>query len=324
MGAPSAALASLRPELTDSVERFDLAADRQGFIGYDILPVRGVDKASGTYGVVPLEQLLKHPNTRRSPGAGFGRGKFEFFDASFATKEYGWEEAVDNEEAELYSDFIDAEIASAEICLDVILRAAEQRVIDKVLDAAVFTGDLTSALGTRWSVHASATPIDDLVTARKLIWSRTGLWPDTLAISMFTLLDLQQCDQIKDEIKASGAGTQAMEGDVTPSMLARLFGLKEVLVQGSAKNTAVQTSDAAIESMWPVTKALLFRKNRTGNFKEPGLGRTLAWNKMGGVEPMFESYEEPQTDSIIIRRRHRVSEHLIYSKCGHVLTNLAP
>lgn len=324
MPRPSSALASLRPEL-ESVAEFDLAADRMGFIGYDILPIKGVEKAQGTFGVIPLEQLLKHPETRRSPGSGFGRGKFQFHDVDFATKEHGWEEPVDLEEAELYEDFIDAEANAAEVCLDVILRAAETRIINTVLDSAVFTGALTSALtgGKEWTDPEASTPVDDIIALRKTIWGRTGLWPDTLAISMFTLLDLQRNVQIMELIKADGAGSPAKPSDVTAAMIAQCIGLREVLVQGSAQNTAQQGETAAIESMWPIEKALLFRKNRTGNFREAGLGRTLSWNKMGTDAPRYESYDEPQTDSRIIRRRHRVQEKIIYAKCGHVLTNLA-
>ena len=59
MPSPSTALATLRPDLGGSFEEFDLAMDRQGFIATRVLPVLEVAKASGVFGKIPIEQLLK-------------------------------------------------------------------------------------------------------------------------------------------------------------------------------------------------------------------------------------------------------------------------
>lgn len=326
MPAPTTTLASLRPELGDSVLEFDLAADRLGFIGNRILPIFPVARISGPFGIIPVEFLLKHPDTRRQVGGGFGRGKIRFEDSSYYTREYGWEEPVDNEEAEIYRDYFDAEVITAEVCLDVILRSGEQRILDKVLDTAVFTGDLTTALtnGKRWTEHSAATPIDDVNAAREAIWARTGQWADTMAISYHTFLELQQCTQIIEKITASGAGQAAKASDVNPALLAQVLNLKEVLVQGSARNAANQGQAASIAAMWPKSKALVFVKNRTASIRDPGLGRTFAYDKLGSAGvPMFESYDEPQTDARIIRRRHRVEEKILRAACGHTITNLS-
>ena len=59
MPNPSEALATQRPDLAQSLEEFDLEADRAGFIGLDILPVFEVDVQAGNFGIIPLEQLLQ-------------------------------------------------------------------------------------------------------------------------------------------------------------------------------------------------------------------------------------------------------------------------
>ena len=60
---------------------------RLGFIGHRVFPVIEAAKAGGTFGRIPLEQLLKMPETRRAPGAGYARGKWTFEPASYATEE---------------------------------------------------------------------------------------------------------------------------------------------------------------------------------------------------------------------------------------------
>lgn len=321
MPAPSTLLTSLRPDISGSLEEFDLAANRNGFVGHLILPTFSVALVSSTFGVIPVEQLLKHPETNRNVRGGFNRGEWKFGEDSYTTKENGWEERVDKEEAKIYANFFDAELVSGQVCLDVVLRAAEQRKINKVLDSAVFTGAKTSAAGTKWN-NSAATPVADVRAARDALWARCGLWADTLAISEHTFQDLQANDEIKDEIQASGAGSPTKAADVTKEMIARCFNLAELIVAGGTLNSANQGQAAAFGSMWPREKALLFRKARTNNIREPALGRTFTWKEMGDDMPMFESYDESQTDSRIIRYRHRVDEKLVMSDLGHVITNV--
>ena len=68
MPSPSTSLATLRPELGGSMEAFDLAADRAGFIGLKLLPVFEAAEQSGSFGKIPLEELLKNRDTERAPG----------------------------------------------------------------------------------------------------------------------------------------------------------------------------------------------------------------------------------------------------------------
>jgi hypothetical protein len=321
MPAPSTQLTSLRPDISGSVEEFDLAANRNGFVGPLILPSFPVSLVSSTFGVIPVAQLLKHPEVDRNLRGGFNRGEWKFAEDSYLTKEFGWEERVDNQEAKIYANYFDAEMVSAQICLDVVLRAAEQRIINKVTDSAVFTGSKTSAAATEWNDPAS-TPVDDVKAAREAIWALCGLWADTLTISEHTFQDLQANEQIKELITANGAGAAAKASDITRQMLAQCFNLSEVIVSGGTLNSANQGQTAAFGSMWPRTKALLFRKSRSGNIKEPGLGRTFNWKELGPDMPVYESYDEPQSDSRILRYRHRVDEKLIMSECGHVITGV--
>ena len=44
MPAPTSTLATLRPDLAGSFMQFDLALDRQGFIGYQVAPIIDVQK----------------------------------------------------------------------------------------------------------------------------------------------------------------------------------------------------------------------------------------------------------------------------------------
>ena len=58
MPSPTSSLATQRPDLSASLEEFDAAMDRQGFIGQRVLPIFDVAVQAGNMGRIPIEQLL--------------------------------------------------------------------------------------------------------------------------------------------------------------------------------------------------------------------------------------------------------------------------
>jgi hypothetical protein len=128
MPTPNEALATLRPDLGGSFQDFDHEMDRQGFIAARLLPVIEADVSSGTFGRIPLAQLLKNADVKRNSRSGYPRGDWEFQDETFATKEYGFEEPVDARDEKLYGNYFDAELVSAGLARDTVLREAEKRV----------------------------------------------------------------------------------------------------------------------------------------------------------------------------------------------------
>ena len=82
MPAPTTSLATLRPDLAGSLTEFDLQANEGGFVARQVLPVMNVAKSSGSYGIIPIEQLLQERDTARAPGSGYARGNWEFDDAT--------------------------------------------------------------------------------------------------------------------------------------------------------------------------------------------------------------------------------------------------
>lgn len=323
MPTPSSSLATLRPELGGSLEEFNLAMDRAGFIGARVLPVMDVAKASGDFGVIPIEQLLQTRNTARAPGGGYARGSFKFETANFATKEHGAEEPVDDNEAEVYRDYIDAELVATERARDAVLRNAEIRASDLLFNATTYTGAaLTTNVSTEWSTAATCTPITDVNAARNKVWDGTGLWPNALIINRHVFHNLRNAAQIKDAISASGAGGATKLSDVSAQLLALVFDLKYVFVAGGAKNTANEAS-LTLGKIWDSEYAMVCRVAESNDLREPCIGRTFHFSADGSeIGARIESYREEQTRSQIIRARHQVQEKILYTACGHLLTNI--
>lgn len=320
MPAPSESLATLRPDLGGSLEEFNLAADRQGFIGNRVLPVIEANKPSGTFGTIPLEQLLKTPETRRASRTAYPRGKWTFEDQSYQTAEYGWEEPVDDRDERFYGDYFDAEMVSAELARDIVLRAHEIRAAAAVFDAVTWT---PTAVTDEWDDYANAVPLDDVETEVQAFFTASGLWPNALVMSRFVFRNLRNCEQVIDRIASQGAGGPTKPKDITAAMLASVFDLDEIIVGGSPKMASQEGVAIDIDPIWSNEYVAVCRVARTGSIKEPCLGRTIHWAEDGSqIGATMESYRDETIRGNVIRARHEVHQKIIYTRMNRLLSNI--
>lgn len=322
MPSPSSSLATLRPDLAASFEKYDLEASRAGFIGHRVFPVMEVAKASGTFGMIPLEQLLANRETRRAPGAGYQRQDWKFETGSFVCEEHGAEEAVDDREASIYRDYFDAELIAAARARDVVLRNAERRIAAAVFNTTTFTGaSLTTAVSTPWSTIASATPVSDVEAAARKVWDLTGLWPNAVIMNKHVFRNARRCAQIVDMAKYNGI-VDVRPSQITPQVLATVFDVDFVLVGDSAYNAAAQGQAASLGKIWSDSYVSVARICTSLDMREPGLGRTFYFAGDGAdVDGRLESYRDETVRSEVIRFRHDVHEKLLYTS-AHLLTNI--
>lgn len=324
MPSPSGTIATLRPDLGGSFEEFDLEMQRRGYVANRVLPVFEAPKASGTFGIVPLEQLLQSPDVKRAPGAGYNRGTWTFDDVSYLCKEYGWEEPIDDREAKMYASYFDAERFASMRAYEFVLGAAERRVAAATFNATTFSGKVTSCgSGLEWSDHTNAVPIDDIETAVLAVFARTGMWPNSLVINRKVFRHLRQNAQIIDRIASSGAGSPTKATDITERMLAQVFDLDEIIVAGTSKNTANEGQTATVAQIWSDEYAMVFCKPRTNDIREACLGRTFHWSEDGSqIGGTVETYRDETVRSDITRVRHDVDEKLIYIDCAQLIDNV--
>lgn len=323
MPSPSTSLASLRPDLAGSMMEYDLEAAELGFVGLDIFPSFETEKKSGTFGRIPLEQLLQARDTARASGGSYNRGNFTFGKETFACIEHGLEEPVDDDESEMYAEFFDAELVATQRCRDGVLRNHEQRVIDKVTDTGIWTGAaLTTAIGTAWTVIATATPIVDIRDAVLKVYDNSGLMANAVILSWKRFQVLKDVVEIIDRIKYSGH-QDPKRLNITMQALADLFGVQKLIVAGGQKNTADEGQNASLASLWPDARAMICRVAVTGDIREPCIGRSLHWggggSQIGGV---VESYRDETVRSDIIRHRMDTDEKRLYIEAGHLLTGI--
>lgn len=321
MGSPSSSLATLRPDLGSMFE-FDLEMDRRGFIATRVAPVLEVSKQAGVFGKIPVEQLLETASTNRAPGSNYSRGNWKFTTASFATEEHGREEVVDRRESSMYREYVDAEMVATARATDAVLRNAEIRMAAMIFNATTFTS-FTTAVSTEWSNASSGSPITDVKTACESVWSQCGLWPNALVVTRHVFRNLRVSAAVIAAIASSGAGDKASQGRVTEQQLAEVFDLPYIIVAGGTKNTANKGQTAVFDKIWDDEYAMVCRIAETNDVSEPCLARTFHWGEDGSnIGGTIESYYEEAVRGDVIRCRHDVDEILMYTECGHLLSNI--
>jgi len=323
MPSPTAALTTLRPDLSGSMEAFDLTIERQGFVAQRVFPVLNVAKQAGVVGTIALADLLKNPETTRAPGAPYSRDTGRFTPTSYACVEYGLEEVVDDREAAMYAEYFDAELVATRRCRSAILRQAEIRVAAQVFNTSTWTGStLTTAITNEWDDYANATPIADVAAASRRIFNGTGFYANAVVMNKQVFDNVRQCDQVVEAIHSYGAGRSTLISDITEEIVASALGVDFCLVAGGAKNSAAEGQTATPAVVWSNEYVMVCRIAVTNDFREPCIGRTFHWSE-DGSQPLgtVETYRDETVRGEVVRCRFDVDEVTLLAAAGHLLSN---
>lgn len=302
-----------------TVMDFDLEMQRRNYVGSRLMPLFGVQARSGRFPRIKLASLLAASGEKieRAAKAGFSRADWEFEIDSFVTVPRGVEEEIDDDERELYKDFFDCEMVATMRAYERLFNAYEQRVIAETVTATV-TATHTAAATAAWDVAASADPRADVKAGKLYIWEKTGLMPNTLVISEWTMENLRDADAIIERINSAGAGSSTKPNEITEQQLAQVLGVDQVLVAKS-----VSYDGTTVSSVFPSDKALLIRTPTTNDMREPCFGRTFVWTgAWGDFMAMPFSYRQENIAADIIRLAHESEEKTIYPELAYVITGV--
>ncbi len=234
----------LRQDLGEVAYEYMLEAEKAGFIGAEIMPIKEVPKQSGNYPKMKVEMMFKTQGSlKRAPKTNYKRGDYEFGTGSYECEEYGFEDLVDAVERALYTTYFDAEVVATLRAMFQVLMAQEIRVADMVMN----TGNITTnqAAAAAWSVAASATPRADVAALKTLMRTNRGIIPNILALAKSLFDELLLTTEIKDAFKYTNpieiGGFEAQK-----RIMSQYFGVDKVLVGNAIKDTAKKGKAASL------------------------------------------------------------------------------
>jgi len=333
MAAPSVAIN--RTDLAITYNEFSLAANRRGYIGGAVLPMIGVMEEAASFSKVTVESLLtKVEDTKRKAKSTYARDDFTWTTDSYDVDEHGVEEVVDDATIERYGDLIRAEGIHTARAINRVLQALEKDIADAVFNTTTWTGaSLTTAAGTPWTTHASATPIANILAAVQKVEESCGQSPNTVIMTKKALRNLKQCAEVKDLLKYWGGDDPKQLDNL--SALATLLEVDQILVANAYRNTADRGQTAALSHIWNDTLCMVCRVMNDGmdgdlEAPEAHIGRSIFSTKNseplpgtsddGSESLIIEEYREEARRGGVIRARNKRQVKILHAEAGHLIS----
>jgi len=299
-----------RADLGEAFHEYMYEAD--GFIGGQAFGLLDVQKKNATLTKMRRESLLRVPDSAKlahAPKSKFNRDDFDHEDLEYNCKDYGHEIQLSREEIEFFANDFDSLATANEVAWFRLMAALDQRVAAILFDGST---NFTTGNGRRTDVAAawgtaSTDIIGDVQTAKEAVRGRTGVEPNTLVIGAGVVPFFLKNDGMRDAIKH----TEMASIEAIKNALSALLGLDRILIGKGVTNTAKEGQAATVTDIWSNIWASVCVTAPAGSpLFTPSVGRTALWTPMSPGIAQVEEYDEPQTDSVVIRSRHYTDELL--------------
>lgn len=304
---------TLRSDLLGTLYDFDPSLE--GFVARQVLPEMPVLNISDELRRVKSDQFANVENTDRAPGGSFNRGtaKYDYFD--YRCTERSWEEQADNVDAKIHGEAMAQELATTRVA-GVLHRRREVNVAAAIFNTSTFANAGT----TEWDTSGGK-PIDDSLDVREIIRKKNGRYPNFCLMSATVFKNLATNAQIIDRIKyVSG---EVVNGMLSVGAVAALLQVPQLIVAGAIKNANGEGLAFNGSDIWDDEYVFWGINSQSLDLKIPQIGKTFVWNTNGlGDMAVMDSYEEPQTDSTIIRGREWADENIFNPDAGYLLSNI--
>lgn len=312
--------ATLRPELGQLAYEFAVEKSQMDFIAEAVLPTFETELQSAQYPVIPSEAFMKLYDTKRAARANYKRSDYVFDFGTYACVDHGWEEAIDDREAALYSRFFDAEVVATKRATDIILRNREKRVADFAMDTGTFAN---GGVTVKWSDTEASDPRGDVQAAITAVRGATGMTPNAVVMSEASFQNVLKAKAFNEAVKY----TESIQTQPRATQIARVaayLGVDRVLVGSAMYDTKVKGQSTVPGSIWSDVRVLVARLAVTPNdLQEPCIGRSFLWTQRASGLLVTESYRDERSASNIIRVRNDIDEAAVFAACGYVMTNIA-
>lgn len=311
--------ATVRPDLEDAVLEYAGGLAGQ-FMGAEIFPFKNVGIKKGTFGKMPIENVTNSaPTGEKAPGSGYERLNSTYETDTFDCVKYGFEEAIDDDEAKEAAIYFDAESEISRLLMFRLMRAYEVRVATLAFSAAGFSG-YTGNVGTEWD-DATATPMNDIqdtiLTMKQNIGGAIGGSEICVAMSEEVFRNVCQTTQVQGKLLGGNGGAvdRVIGADMLgAARLANILGVSKVFYSPAQSGGA---------DIWDDEYCLVYLRSPNNIMRaNVQLGRTFLWTDSTPNPVVVETYRDEVTEADIVRVKQHVDEKIFTYSAGYLLANI--
>lgn len=308
--------AVIRADINTFVE--EVAAVDRLFIGAQVCPLWEVDTKDGQYPrfKVAEAELLNAESTVRAPGGAYGRVMRDYDLDTYGTVDRGLEELVDDSAKADMSRFFDMEVQAAKLVQRSMMLAHELRVSQLYMNASNF--DATAAIAAYTAANVTNGTLDfpgDVLEAIQRLTDR-GYVPNAIVMSSNILTRVRRTSKLQNFIRGNRPSDSELL--ITSKMIGDAFEIPNVFIGKIPYNTAKKGKPASLSPVWG-NAYIWVGQIEAGDPQNGGAGRTLVWNKEGGLW-VSETYRDESRRSNVVRVRHHTSEKVIDANSATLIT----
>lgn len=273
------------------------------FVADRVFPRVPVEKQSDVIGMFSQADWLRDEVEKRQAGDSAVRIGYRPASTSYVADEWAAEHPIDDQvRANASGPYQNPDEAGTRFLSQKMLIKREREFVTNFFTTGnLWTGssDAQDLIGgtdfVQWS-NAASDPIEVIHDKCVRIETATGELPNKLVVGRQVWYDLKNHPDIVDRVKHTSGDA------VTTDVVARLFGLEEVLVAAAVHNTAgegLSYSGAYIAG----DDALLVHTPSAPSLLTPAAGYTLVWTGLVGSEEgqVIDRYREERSKSDILR-----------------------
>lgn len=266
------------------------------YIADRVFPHVPVTKQSDYYYIFRKGAWFRDEARVRGPGANAARGGYPLTDTTYACIERAFAHPVPIELINNADQVLNPMATGVRFATDKVLLAKEKIVSDLATTSGNWTtSDDVEAAWVKDTDGSTNTFIADILTQRQVIRQLIGVLPNVLLMDSKTFDQIKQTYSVLERIKYTG--TSGKPADVTPSTLAQLFELDEVLIGSALYSSAeevVAGTDFTAVDLWETnaTKgaALLYYRPPAASIETPAAGYIFNWKGDAGQKsPVVKS-----------------------------------
>ena len=220
-----------------------IAYKNESYIGELVFPPMRVVKESDKYFIFGKNHF-RLPNTERALGAEANFvNSVALSTGSYSCVEHALADIVPTR-TQNAADGLDPEADTAEAATDIILLRIEKLIAAAAFSTTNFTNYVTLSGTNQWSDFANSDPLANVTTAIHAIGAKTGKKPNLLVMGDQVFEKLKTHPDILDRLKYT---TSAVP---TPTILATLFDIDQVLIGTAIENTGVEGQADVMTRIW--------------------------------------------------------------------------
>ena len=315
MSVNQATRATPRMDLGKAIEEFYL--NPEGLIATKVFPVFATQKKAATFSAITRESMASTPDAKRGTAGNYNRINFDAEDKTYACQEFGLENALGDDERELYASDFDAEMVASKLAASKVLMAQEKRVAAIIQNTTTFTGAalFKSYAAAPWSTVGSDIKLQ-INFAKGKMRSNCGMSPNALILSHNNFENLKNNSGVKAAIQY----TRAVTDQELANIIAPFLGLKYILVGGVSYNSATEGQAFVGADIWGddyVNLAVIAENGQ--DLSMPAIGRTFQWVADCPENVLVEQYRDEAVRSDVFRARQHIDSNLIDSSFGFML-----